>query len=98
MERPSCDSNSAKKSREEVKKQYEEVDRLVLQLKKKHGDRFQKVKLRVWGWMLASNLHDNFEEPPNITLFGGTPCKETEIAGKTIIISSNSSFICCYCH
>ena len=36
--------------------------------------------------MLASNLHDNVEEPPNITLFGGTPydVAEAEIAGKTI--------------
>lgn len=49
----------------------EEVDELFKELKDKHKDKYDLPKLRLWARMMASNLHDSIEEPPNVPAFGG---------------------------
>lgn len=44
---------------------------MFLDLKAKHGDKFDNPKLRLWSKMIASNLHDNYDTPPDIPAFSG---------------------------
>ena len=46
-----------------------EVDGIHKDLKEKHEDRYGMSKLRLWARMIASNLHESLEDPPNIPAF-----------------------------
>ena len=47
----------------------EEVDDTYKELKEKHGDQHDNLKLRLWARMIASGLHDSLEEPPDVPAF-----------------------------
>ena len=44
-------------------------------LKEKHKDNFETPKLRLWARMICSNLHDDYDQPPDIPAFSGTTPK-----------------------
>lgn len=62
-----------KRKREEASSRYqereEEVEKIYIELKQKHEDKYDTPKLRLWARMIASNLHDDLEDPPNIPAF-----------------------------
>ena len=108
-----CDGNdeeikerNPKRKRDEVQvssrrqEREEEIDRLVKELKAKHGDKYEMNKLRLWGRMITSNLHDSTEEPPNVPMFGGassykkhrsSPLTEAAIAFANHLSGSKTS-------
>ena len=69
-------SEHGKRKREDVaastsrrQEKEEEVDAAFKELKEKHADVFDVSKLRLWARMIASNLHDDYETPPNVPDF-----------------------------
>ena len=75
-------SEHGKRKREDVsssmsrRQEKEEVDAAFKELKEKHADTFEVPKLRLWARMIASNLHDNYETPPNVPAFQGSASKK----------------------
>jgi len=57
----------------------EEVDAAFKELKEKHADVFDVPKLRLWARMIASNLHDDYETPPNVPAFQGNASKKCRV-------------------
>ena len=57
----------------------EEVDDIFKQLQEKHGDnnKYDIPKLRLWSRMMASNLHDSLDDPPNVPAFSGSTPKKS---------------------
>ena len=59
----------------------EDVDCIYKDLKGRHEGKFDTPKLRLWARMISSNLHDDYDSPPDIPAFSGTtpkrPRKET---------------------
>ena len=51
------------------------VDEVYKDLKDKHGEKYDTPKLRLWSRMIASNLHDDLEKPPDIPAFSGVTPK-----------------------
>ena len=47
----------------------EDVDNIFSDLKDKHNDRYETPKLRLWARMIASKIHESYEQPPNIPAF-----------------------------
>ena len=47
-----------------------DVDKLVTQLKEKHGEKYTPVQLNCWAHMLHTNKHESMEVPPNKSFFG----------------------------
>ena len=69
-----CDGKGEnKRKRNESTRQEKEDDAeaVFLDLKAKHGDKFDNPKLRLWSKMIASNLHHNYDTPPDIPAFSG---------------------------
>ena len=76
-------SEHGKRKREDVaastsrrQEKEEEVDAAFKELKEKHADVFDVPKLRLWARMIASNLHDDYETPPNVPAFQGNVSKK----------------------
>ena len=44
-------------------------------MKEKHGSSYETPKLRFWARMVASNLHNDLDSPPQIPAFTGTASK-----------------------
>lgn len=53
----------------------DEVDNIYADLKEKHSTKFDTPKLRLWARMVAQNLHDDYDNPPNIPAFSGSSKK-----------------------
>lgn len=50
------------------------VDAAFDELHTKHGDAYSKPQLKLWARMLANDLHDSYENPPNVPMItGATP-------------------------
>lgn len=92
-----CDSNSEDESRKRKRdessggtskrqKKEEEVDSVFRNLKEKHGNNFSIPQLRMWARMVANDLHDDLDVPPNVPFFGSTP-KRTRQPSVTNAIS-----------
>ena len=47
----------------------DEVDDVFMQLKEKHGQKFDIPRLRLWARTICGNLHDDFENPPDLPAF-----------------------------
>ena len=54
----------------------EEVDAIYKGLKQKHDTKFDVPKLRLWARMIATDLHDDYNDPPNIPAFSGLATKK----------------------
>ena len=64
-----------KKDREASSKRQEkedEVDDVFMQLKEKHGSKFDTPKLRLWARTICGNLHDDMDNPPDLPAFRGS--------------------------
>ena len=66
-------------------KKEEEVDSVFKELKEKHGTKYDTPRLRLWARMVTSNLHDDFENPPNIPAFCSTPKRQQQMSLSTAI-------------
>ena len=69
-----CDGKGEnKRKRYESARQEKEdyAEAVFLGQKAKHGDKFDDPKLRLWSKMIALNLHDNYDTPPDISAFSG---------------------------
>lgn len=67
--RSNSDSGSTRHDKED------EVESIYKDLKEKHNDKYDTPKLRLWARMIASDLHDNYETPPNVPAFSGSTPK-----------------------
>ena len=47
----------------------DEVDDVFMQLKEKHGQNFDIPRLQLWARTICGNLHDDFENPPDLPAF-----------------------------
>ena len=56
-------------------------------MKDKHGSRYETPKLRLWARMLASNLHDDVDNPPEIPAFTGTASKRPRMESLSDALS-----------
>lgn len=54
----------------------EQIEQIFLDLKEKHVDKYDMPKLRLWARMISSQLHESFEEPPNIPAFSDSTPKK----------------------
>ena len=69
-----CDGkgeNKRKRNESTRQEREDDAEAVFLDLKAKHGDKFDNPKLRLWSKMIASNLHDNYDTPPDIPAFSG---------------------------
>jgi len=59
----------------------DEIDSTFQSLKKKHNEKYEIPKLRLWARMITSGLHESIEEPPDIPAFhsGGVKKKKTTV-------------------
>ena len=55
----------------------EEVEQIFKDLKERHGEKLELPKLRLWARMIASNLHESLDDPPNIPAFYGSTIKKS---------------------
>ena len=72
-----CESNShvqkrkkqedAPASKRQAKE--DEINSVYDSLKKKHEEKYEIPKLRLWARMITSGLHDSTDEPPDIPAF-----------------------------
>lgn len=85
-----CDSSSPKRKRQDdtstsaSKRQTkeDEVDSTYQTLKKKHLEKYETPKLRLWSRMIVGGLHDNTDEPPDIPAFQSGGAKKKK--GSTV--------------
>ena len=52
------------------------MDAIYKDLKEKHDTKFDVPKLRLWARMIATDLHDDYNDPPNIPAFSGLATKK----------------------
>ncbi|SMN02488.1 hypothetical protein SPONN_1164 [uncultured Candidatus Thioglobus sp.] len=87
----SDDVISRKRKRDEPSTRYqdreEEVDDIFKQLKEKHLDAYDNLKLRLWARMVLSKSHKSLDEPPAGPPFYGTQQKETRRSSFTNALS-----------
>jgi len=59
----------------------DEIDCTFQLLKKKHNEKYEIPKLRLWARMVTSGLHESTDEPPDIPAFrgGGLKKKKTTV-------------------
>ncbi len=76
-----------------------EVDDVYKELKTKHGDKYETPKLRLWSRMICSDLHDDYENPPDIPAFSirtKKSCKGADSGQSSSPLSqiySNSQYV-----
>ena len=72
---------SAKRRKEETstrrQDKEDEVDEVYQELKDKHADKCSSPKLHLWARMVASNLHEDRDHPPDIPAFSGSTPKRS---------------------
>lgn len=56
----------------------EEVEALFSELKDKHSGKFSIPQLRLWARMVASGIHDDMEEPPQVPMITGITPKRAK--------------------
>ena len=69
-----CSRTKHKKDGEASTKRQEkedEVDDVFMQLKGKHGQKFDNPRLRLWARTICGKLHDNLDNPPDLPAFRG---------------------------
>ncbi len=97
-----CDGRSPdvlghKRKRDEPSRQQHEreddVEDVFQELKKKHGEKYDVPKLRLWARMVSSNIHDTTEDPPNIPAFNGRLIKKPRQESITTAISGAAAAI-----
>ena len=82
---PGLSSGPSKRQKMEDK-----VDVVFQDLKEKHGSNFSTPQLCMWARMVSNDLHDDFEEPPNIPAFSSTPHQPSvsgAVSGAAIAIT-----------
>ena len=47
-----------------------DVEKIVVNLKEKHGSQYTTEKLNAWAHMVQMGKHDSLEAPPNLPYFG----------------------------
>ena len=67
----SLNAKSRKRKASNYTDHEEDIDKLSLELKEKHGDKYNEQQLRLWARMIVNNQHDDMEEPPNIPIITG---------------------------
>jgi len=67
----SLNANSRKCKASSYTDHEEDIDKLFLELKEKHGGKYNEQQLRQWARMIVNNQHDDMEEPPNIPIITG---------------------------
>ncbi len=85
--RKRADSSTGTSKRQ---KKEEEVDSVFEELKETHGSRFDTPHLRLWARMVASKIHDDLKDPPNIPAFNSTPRQQSvssAISGAAIALT-----------
>ena len=73
-------------------KKEEGVDYIFQDLKEKHGAKYDTPRLRLRAWMVASNLHEDLDMPPNIPAFMSTPQKSRSPALCTALSEAATAF------
>ena len=73
-------------------KKEEEVDSIFQDLKEKHGAKYDTPRLRLWARMVANNLHEDLDKPPNIPAFMSTPQKSRSPALSTALSEAATAF------
>lgn len=43
------------------------------ELSKKHKDNYTKPQLKLWARMIANDIYENYDEPPNVPMITGIP-------------------------
>ena len=66
-----------KRKREELANSRRQEKEIFKDLKEKHAEKYDTPKLRLWSRMMASNLHDSLDEPPNVPAFNGSTPKKS---------------------
>ena len=54
-------------------KKEDEVDFIFQELREKHGTTYDTPRLRLWARIVATDLHDDLDNPPAIPAFVSTP-------------------------
>ena len=67
-------------------KSEEELNEIFCKLKEKHPN-LETVKLRLWGKLIHSGHHDDYEDPPDIPLLTGHGKKKPSKEGVTDVIA-----------
>ena len=70
----------------------EELNDIFCKLKEKHPN-LETVKLRLWGKLIHSGHHDNYEDPPDIPLLTGNGKKKPSKEGVADVIAGAASAI-----
>ena len=55
-----------------------EVDEIYKNLQEKHSEVFDTPRLRLWARMIAADLYDNYDTPPNVPTFSGIMSKKPQ--------------------
>lgn len=73
VDQASCRKKRKKEGDGSTKRQdkEDEVDDVFLQLKEKHGQKFDTPRLRLWARTICGNLHDDMDNPPDLPAFRG---------------------------
>lgn len=56
----------------------EEVETLFCELRDKHSGKFSVLQLRLWERMVATGIHDDLEEPPQVPMITGITPKRAK--------------------
>ena len=88
----SDDVASRKRKRDEPSSRYQEreekVDDIFKQLKEKHSNTYDNLKLRLWARMVVSKSHESLDEPPTgPPFYGSTQQKESQRSSFTNALS-----------
>ena len=67
-------TGSKRKKANENTRQFkeEETDAIFKDLKEKHKENYDTPKLCLWARMIAANLHDDYDTPPDVPLISGS--------------------------
>lgn len=89
-----CEGHSKSKSRKCKASNYtdheKDINKLSLELKEKHGDKYNEQQLRLKAYMIVNNQHDDMEEPPNIPIITGgikRPAKKETLTDALISLA-----------
>ena len=91
-EQDESDGSKKKRETQHSRKRDDEMEDIFQKLKTTHRSAYSGSQLRLWAWMVASNIHD-MEQPPKVPMITGGIQRQTRRDTLTEAVTSAATAI-----
>lgn len=86
-----------KRKKEETNSRRQDKENLVEEafdeLQQKHMDTYTKPQLKLWARMLINNIHESYDQPPNVPMIMGTKPQQKKETLTEVIAGAAAAFV-----